>query len=159
MKFVISLSETISVVLIGCILVSGCGAPAVPPPPDDHVKTMGTIEVEAELMEIPGEFPPNKLYDYAYVLKYKVIAVHRGTLDSDVIYVGHYNPLKPRDRVTDKRVQGIGGNLRSFKAGERHHMALENSIDDFYMGGIINEYHGEVEGPVYWAVWTNRASN
>ncbi|HPO16778.1 MAG TPA: hypothetical protein PLI09_25295 [Candidatus Hydrogenedentes bacterium] len=122
---------------------------------DDHVTTRGTIEVTAQLMEIPGEFPPNNLYDYAYVLKYKVLQVHRGKLDSDTILVGHYNPLKPRAKVKDKRVDDVGGTLRRFQAGDTHRMALESSIDEFYMGGIINEYAEKETGPVFWAVWTN----
>lgn len=143
--------------VLGMVLLCRCDSEPVTRE-DTNLATMGSVEVTAELIEIPGEFPPNKLYDYAYVLKYKVKKVHRGALDSEVIYIGHYNPLKPRDAVVDKRVQGIGGNLRKFVAGDTHRMALEASIDDFYMGGIINEYHGEIEGPVYWAVWTNRSA-
>ncbi len=122
---------------------------------DEQVTKRGTIEVTGQLVEIPGEFPPNNLYDYAYVLKYKVLQVHRGKLDSDTILVGHYNPLKPRAKAKDKRVEDVGGTLRAFKAGDTHRMALESSIDDFYMGGIINEYAEKETGPVFWAVWTN----
>jgi hypothetical protein len=45
---------------------------------DQQVTTQGTIEVTAKLVEVPGPFPPNDLYNYGYVLKYKVLAVHRG---------------------------------------------------------------------------------
>ena len=40
----------------------------------------GTAEVTAQLVEIPGPFPPNDLYNYAYVLKYKVLKIHRGNV-------------------------------------------------------------------------------
>ena len=123
---------------------------------DPNVTTLGSAEVTAQLAEIPGEFPSNKLYDYAFVLKYKVTAVHRGRFDSDTIYVGHYNPRKSRSAAADKRVEDVGGNLGKFRAGELHRMALETSIDEYYMGGIVNEYFGEDTGPIYWAVWTNR---
>lgn len=136
-------------------LYLGCGEQP-DPGLDDQVTTRGRIEVTAELLEIPGEFPPNKLYDYAYVLKYRVLEVHRGDPGADILYIGHYNPLKPRQAVVDKRVKDIGGNLRRYRAGDCHRMALEVPIDDFYMGGIINEYHAETDAPVYWAVWTNR---
>ena len=39
---------------------------------DTEVSTLGTAEVTAQLVEIPGPFPPNDLYNYAYILKYKV---------------------------------------------------------------------------------------
>jgi hypothetical protein len=122
---------------------------------DEEVVKRGSIEVTAQLVEILGEFPPNKLYDYAYVLKYKVLKVHRGQLPGETILVGQYNPLKPRSKAADKRVEGIGGNLVRFKAGDIHRIALEPSIDDAYMGGILNEYAGKETGPIAWAVWTN----
>ena len=37
-------------------------------------------------------------------------------------------------------------------------MALEGSIDDHYMGGIVNKYFGQDTEPIYWAVWTNLVS-
>ena len=122
---------------------------------DDKVTTLGSIEVTAQLEEIPGEVRNDPLYDYAHVMKYKVLQVHRGNVDKDIIYVGHYNPAKPRDAVADARVQQIGGNVKQFRVGDVHHMALEVPIDDYYMGGIINRYFDEYKGPVYWALWTN----
>ena len=96
------------------------------------------------------------MYDYAHVMKYKVLQVHRGQVDTKTIYVGHYNPAEPRAGVADARVQEIGGNVRQFRVGDIHRMAMEVPIDDHYMGGIINKYFGEVDDPIYWAVWTNR---
>jgi hypothetical protein len=37
---------------------------------DQEVSSLGSVEVTARLLEIPGQFPPNDLYNYAYVLKY-----------------------------------------------------------------------------------------
>ena len=125
---------------------------------DDKVTTLGSVEVTAQLEEIPGEVRNDPLYDYAHVMKYKVLQVHRGKVDKDTLYVGHYNPAKSRDAVADARVRQIGGNLRQFRVGDVHRMALEVPIDDYYMGGIINKYFGEVNEPIYWAVWTNRAA-
>jgi hypothetical protein len=123
---------------------------------DPQVTTKGSIEVTAQLVEIRGEFYPNNLYDYAYILKYKVLQTHRGKVHADTILVGQYNPLKPRSSVADERVKDIGGNLKKFVAGDVHRMALEVPIDDYYMGPIGNKYQGEDKGPIYWAVWTNR---
>jgi hypothetical protein len=125
---------------------------------DANVTTLGTVEITAKLVEIPGEFPSNKLYDYGYVMKYSVGEVHRGEVPGDTLYVGHYNPLKPRDRVKDARVDDVGGTLRRFRVGDTHRMALEVPIDDNCMAGIVNEYAGQDTGPIYWAVWTNPAA-
>ena len=57
--------------------------------------------------EILEPFPPNDLYNYAYVLKYRVLKVHRGQIPNGEILVGQYNPLKPRERVQDD-VSGTG---------------------------------------------------
>jgi len=79
-------------------------------------------------------------------------------VDTGLIYVGHYNPAKSRDAVADARVPQIGGNLKQFRVGEVHRMALEVPIDDYYMGGIINKYFGQVNDPIYWAIWTNKSA-
>ncbi len=125
---------------------------------DTDVTTRGSIEVTARLEEIRGELIDDPMYDYAHVMKYKVLQVHRGQVDQQTIYVGHYNPAEPRAGVADARVQEIGGNVRQFRVGDVHRMALEIPIDDHYMGGIINKYFGEVDDPIYWAVWTNRVT-
>ena len=126
---------------------------------DNKVTTLGTQEVTAKLIEIRGEFVDKPMYDYAFVMKYKVIEAHRGGFEPDeTIYIGHYNPLKPRKDAADARVPEVGGNLKAFHPGDTHRMALETSIDDHYMGGIINRYFEEYDGPIHWAVWTNRVS-
>ena len=130
----------------------GAGAAAT----DPHLATRGTVEVTARLEEIlEGAIFKRDLYDYATVLKYRVVTVQRGTVDGDTIYVGHYNPWKPRAEAADKRVQDIGGNVRQFQAGETHHLALEVPIEDHFMGGIVNKYFGQTTNVIYWAVWTN----
>ncbi len=144
--------------LLGLLVVS-CG-PKAPQQnsaaADPHLATNGTIEVTARLVEIPqGAIFKRDLYDYATILKYKVLKVHRGQVQGDTIYVGHYNPWKPRAEAADARARNIGGTLRKFEAGQTHHMALEAPIDDFFMGGIIDKYYGRTTGPLYWAVWTD----
>ncbi len=125
---------------------------------DSRVTTLGSVEVIAELVEIRGDLINDPLYDYAHIMKYKVLQVLRGKVAADTIYVGHYNPGKPRDSVADARVQQIGGNLKTFRVGDIHRLAMEVPIDDYYMGGIINKYFGQIEDPLYWAVWTNRVA-
>ncbi len=144
-----------SAFLIVPLLCTSC-AKKTDPGVDAQVTSLGSVEVTAELLEIPGEVRNDPLYDYAHVVKYKVLTVHRGQVDKDVIYVGQYNPAKPRDAAADARVGQIGGNLRQFRVGDVHRLAMEVPIDDYYMGGIINKYFGQTEDPVYWALWTNR---
>ena len=141
--------------LLGALCLVSCGA-RPDTGEDPKVTTLGSVEVTAQLLSIPGELVDKPFYDYAFVFKYNVLEVHRGTLSPGTIYVGQYNPLKPRDSVADARVEEIGGNLEKFRAGDIHRMALEVPIDDFYMGGIINRYFDEKPDPIYWAVWTNR---
>ena len=85
---------------------------------DPQLAARGTVEVTAELVEIPeGAIFKRDLYNYATILKYQVRQVHRGRCDGDFIYVGHYNPWKPRGEAADQRVPDIGGNLRQFRGG------------------------------------------
>ena len=124
--------------------------------PSAEVTSLGKTEVTARLLEILGTFPPNDLYDYAYVMKYRVIKSHRGQVEGQDIYVAHYNPLKPRAGAADKFSGKLGGNVARFQVGDVHRMALEYPLDEFYMGGIIDK-HLKESGTRYWALWTERA--
>jgi hypothetical protein len=146
------------VLLLLVSLIASCAEKSQPAAVDPNVTTRGSIEVTAQLEEIRGDLIDDPMYDYAHVMKYKVLQVHRGKVDKDVIYVGHYNPAEPRSGVADARVQEIGGNVKQFRVGDVHRMAMEVPIDDHYMGGIINKYFGEVNDPVYWAIWTDKGA-
>lgn len=141
--------------LAACLLV-GCGSKSAPTS-DPELAKLGAIEVTAQLEDIPGEFPANDLYNYAYILKYRVLKVHRGQLPEKEILVAHYNPLKPRATVQDDVSGKVGGHLDAFHAGDIHHMALEAPVDQFWMGGVIDKYFGQ-KGVRYWAVWTDPGS-
>ena len=143
-------------VLMGLILGSCSHTPNTGEDPE--VTTRGSAEVTAELTEIRGEFVDRSDYDYAFVMKYKVLEVYRGEIEGDTLYIAHYNPQKPRDRVVDARVDDVGGTLQLFRAGDIHRIAFETPIDDYFMGGIINRYFEEYSGPIHWAVWTNPVS-
>ncbi|MCC6698002.1 MAG: hypothetical protein IT365_20440 [Candidatus Hydrogenedentes bacterium] len=144
-----------ALVLLLLAVFAGCGGAEKTDGADPKVTSLGSIEVTAKLVEILGEFPPNDLYDYAYVLKYEVMQTHRGEAPK-VIYVGQYNPLKARAEAADARSGEIGGTVTAFRAGDVHRMALEVPIDDYCMVGIINKYAEQTQEPIYWAVWTNR---
>lgn len=141
---------------LGCRPAAESSANAVP---DPHFATNGVLEVTARLVEIPeGAIFRRDLYDYATVLKYEVVTVHRGpAAPGAILWVGHYNPWKPRSEAADPRAPRIGGALRQFRAGDLHHLALDVPIEDHFMGGIVNKYFGQTTNPIYWAVWTSPA--
>ena len=151
---------TLGALLLGLgLLVASCGkqpGQRSATAPDPHLATNGTVEVTAQLVEIPeAAIFKRDLYDYATILKYRVVKVHRGKVDGDTLYVGHYNPWKPRAEAADKRAPNVGGRARQFRAGQVHHMALEAPIEDHFMGGIVNKYFGQTTNAIYWAVWTD----
>jgi hypothetical protein len=149
-------------ILIAALALASCHKPSggsSDAGEDPQVKTLGAIEVAARLIEIPaGAIFQRDLYDYATILKYEVVAVQRGSLEKgSIIYVAHYDPWKPRAEASDARAKNIGGTLRQFRAGQIHHMALEPSLEDHFMGGVVDKYFGQHTGLTYWAVWTNAA--
>ncbi|HYG34213.1 MAG TPA: hypothetical protein VEC99_05490 [Clostridia bacterium] len=150
---------SLAVLLVLSLLAMSCGPSGSAPvasSKDSPVATNGTVEVTAKLVEIPeGAIFKRDLYDYATVLKYSVVKVHRGEVKADTIYVGHYDPWKARGEAVDGRVKNVGGNLKRFVAGQTHRLALEVPIEDHFMGGIVNKYFGQATGPIYWAVWTD----
>ena len=155
--------RVVECLLLGSVLMAaGCArstASGSSPSSDLELAARGSIEVTAKLVEIPeGAIFERELYNYATVLKYEVLEVHRGRVKGDTIYVGHYNPAKPRSAVADGRVLDVGGNLKSFRAGDVHRMALEDSMLDHFTGGILNKYSEDDVDPIYWAVWTNPAN-
>jgi hypothetical protein len=150
--------------LVVAMLVAGCQTRPSPIAAtgrgeDANVKSKGSVEVTGRLIEVPdGAIFERDLYHYAGILKYEVVAVHRGPLTKgETIYVGHYDPWKPRDQAAGGQVKDLGGTLRRFEAGGLHRMALETPMDEFYLGGIVDKYFGKREGSAYWAVWTNAA--
>ena len=125
---------------------------------DAKVGTLGSLEVTAKLEEIPeGAIFKRDLYDYATILKYKMLKIHRGHIHGETIYVAQYNPFKARSEAADRRVKDVGGNLKRFQAGQVHRMAMEVPLEDCFMGGVINKYFGKETGLLYWAIWTNLA--
>ena len=153
-----AVSSAILFMLLSLPMIFSC-SPANETGIDNTITTRGDFEATAQLTEIRGEFINRDLYDYAFIMKYAVRKVHRGAIDADTIFVAHYNPQKPRSAAADDRVGDIGGNLTEFRPGDLHRMALVVPIDDYYMGGIINRYFEEYNGPIYWALWTNLATD
>ncbi|MFC1610770.1 hypothetical protein ACFL6C_07420 [Myxococcota bacterium] len=99
--------------------------------------TKDAVEVKAKLMEIPSEFPPNELYDYAYVMKYEVIG---GSLDKETIYVAHFNPRQKRSKVRDDMQKWVKGKLRRFKVGDVHQMTITPHLEKIWRNAVEDNY-------------------
>ena len=110
----------------------------------------GNLTVEGKLAEIPGKMPPNDLYNYVYVFKYKVTKVVEGKFEGKEILVGVYNPLIARSQVKDKMADKAKGDVRAFKAGDKHTLKLVK-LDDNYDGAVEDEYFDD-ESERYLAV-------
>ncbi|MFW5960744.1 MAG: hypothetical protein ACOCSE_06455 [Chitinivibrionales bacterium] len=112
-----------------------------------------TLVVKARLIEIPGTFPPNDLYDYVYVMKYRVLSVEKGEYDSRNILVGQYNPLIPRDKINDDMKESVRGNVKEFREGDKHILQLIEPITTVWQDAVEDEYF-ESELVKYYAVET-----
>jgi len=141
--------------VVWLLALASCGKAEGGPAASSPGSALGTLEVTARLEEIPGEFPQKKLYDYVYVMKYRVLRTHRGKVDGDEILVGHYNPQKPRPLAQDKFSGKVGGAVERFAVGDIHRLSLDSPLEDkMPMVGLIDKYVGR-PGTRYWAVWTD----
>ncbi len=147
-----------SLLLAVSLMVAACGGRS----PGHAPGTRGNIEVTAKLLEIPeGAIFDRPMYNYVTVLKYQVLEVHRGRVKGETIYVGQFNPAKPRSEAASPRVPDIGGNLKSFRAGQVHRMILDDTMLDpeQFREGILNKYSEEDTDPIYLAVRTDLVSD
>ena len=99
-----------------------------------------TLIVIARLIEIPGKFPPNDLYNYVYIMKYRIMKVLKGTYPAQEILVGHYNPLIPRPQVKDKMTPFTGGNIARFETGAKHKLVLVKPIERIWKDAVEDDY-------------------
>jgi hypothetical protein len=107
--------------------------------PPAKIKT-DTLVVEARLIEIPGKFAPNDLYNYVYIVKYRVVKVLKGAYAGKEILVGHYNPLIARGQVKDKMAKLALGNVAKFEEGAVHKLTLIEPISLVWSDAIQDEY-------------------
>lgn len=103
--------------------------------------------VTAKLVEIPTKFPPDDLYDYAFVMKYEVVG---GPMDKQTILVAHYKPRQPRSKIKEKHTSG---KLRSFNQGDMHKLKLTADLKKVWKGALIDEYAATDRKSVrYWCL-------
>jgi len=75
----------VSLLVSFSLLSAQTGAPTNQPAPKTPAnvvqkKGMDTLVILARLTEIPGAFPPNDLYNYVYIMKYRVIRCSRALI-------------------------------------------------------------------------------
>jgi hypothetical protein len=99
-----------------------------------------TLVIIGRLIEIPGKFAPNDLYNYVYIMKYRVMKVVRGSYEGEEILVGHYNPLIPRQRIKDRMAPFARGNVAKFETGAKHRLALITPIERVWNDAVEDEY-------------------
>src|SRR4051794_21426298 len=104
--------------------------PATPPP-------TAPLTVTAKLVEIPGKFPDDELYDYAYVMRYQVIG---GPMDKQTIFVAHYKPRQPRSAIKDKMKSVVSGKVRSFHQGDVQKLTLTDNLKSVWKGALVDEF-------------------
>jgi hypothetical protein len=108
------------------------------------------LAVTAKLVEIPSKFPPDDLYDYAYVMRYEV---QGGPLDKQSIFVAHYKPRQPRGKIKDAMKASVSGKLRSFSKGDVHKLKLDPNLKKIWTGALVDEFAATDRKSVrYWAL-------
>lgn len=132
---------------------SSSGEPAAAAPAKPPVE--GELVMTAKLLDIPGSFPANELYNYAYVMKYQVLQVSQGTYADAEILVAHYNPRMTREEIKDEQDAKVGGGVKSFQVGDTHYLVL-SQLDGVYTGAVEDDYFKE-KRPRYWALWADKA--
>lgn len=120
-------------------------------------KKADTVKVVARVAEIPGTFPPNDLYNYVYVMKYRVIKVVSGTCKETDILVGQYNPLIARKQVKDKMDPNVDGDVVKFAVGDKHELTLVKPIDLVWGEAVEDDYFDVDASQKYYALVTNVA--
>lgn len=117
---------------------------------DPPAAAAAPLEVTAKLVEIPSKFPPDDLYDYAYVMRYEVVG---GPMDKQSLLVAHYKPRLPRAKVNDKMKAQVAGKVRSFKTGDVHKLKLSPAIKTIWQGALVDEFAATDHKSVrYWAL-------
>jgi hypothetical protein len=107
--------------------------------------------VIARITEIPGKFAANDLYNYVYVMKYRVLSVVKGSYKEQDILVGQYNPLIPRAQIKDVMKKNVSGNVEKFEVGGKQKLWLITPIDKVWKDAVDDEY-SDSEQQKYFAV-------
>ena len=113
------------------------------------------LEVTATLVEIPSAFPPDDLYDYAFVMRYEV---QGGAMDKQSIYVAHYKPRQKRTKIKGKMKDFVQGKLKRFKEGDKHKLVLSADLQKIWQGALVDEFFAtDRKSTRYWCLKVDKA--
>ena len=70
------------------------------------------------------------------------------------ILVGHYNPRIAREEIKDDQDSKVGGDVKSFQAGDVHYLVL-NPLDGEWTGAVEDEYRARCR-PLTLEEWRSR---
>ena len=104
------------------------------------VLSKDTLIIIARLVEIPGKFPPNDLYNYVFIMKYRVVKVLKGSYTPQDILVGHYNPLIPRNRIKGPMAPFVKGDITGFEENTIHTLVLIKPIEVVWKDAVEDDY-------------------
>ncbi|MBI3180618.1 MAG: hypothetical protein HYZ28_00495 [Myxococcales bacterium] len=124
-----------------CLVALALAAPA-------RAESAEELALTAELVEIPSELPPDDLYDYAYVMKYRV---QGGAQGGQTLLVAHYKPRQPREKIEKAMRDRVGGKLKRFRTGDLHRLVLRRDLEKVFDGAVVDEYFAaDRKTPRYW---------
>ncbi len=112
-------------------------APGAQPAAAAEPASAAPLDLTAKLVEIPTKFPPDELYDYAYVMRYQVVG---GPMDGQSILVAHYKPRLPRAGIKDQMKKYVSGKVRSFHVGDVHKLRLAPNLKAIWKGALVDEF-------------------
>jgi hypothetical protein len=135
-------------------LVAGCGAREGAGTKAVELPGTGSLAVEARLEEVPGPFPANDLYDYVFIMKYRVVKVLRGHYDDSILLVGHYNPRLSRSEIEGTMDSLVDGTLTSFQPGDVHQLVLRE-MDSVWTQAVEDGYFRDARKR-YFARWVSK---
>jgi hypothetical protein len=143
-------------VLVSAALTSPVrAAEPAPPAAAPAPASAGNLAVTAKLVEIPGKFPDDELYDYAYVMRYVVVG---GPMDKQPIFVAHYKPKQPRGAIKDKMKTVVSGKVRTFHQGDLHKLQLTGDLKSVWKGALVDEFSAvDRKSTRYFALVTDPA--
>lgn len=115
-----------------------------------------SLVVIARLTEIPGKFPANDLYNYVYIMKYRIVKVVKGEYKGQDILVGEYNPRIARSQIKDKMDQYVNGDVSTFTVGDVQKLVLITPMEKVWKDAVEDEYF-DSDLTKYFAVSTDKA--
>lgn len=135
------MKQALTALLVAAFCFSAAAATAVPAAKTAvPAKAADTLVITARITEIPGTFAPNDLYNYVYIMKYRVLTIVKGKYTDKEILVGVYNPLISRKQIKDKMAKIALGDAEKFEEGAKHKLTLIKPIENVWKDAVEDEY-------------------